>query len=241
MLGFYTPLIFLEGFCLYHAYKNNVEQRWYYLIIFLPVFGCLFYLYHHFYSRRGIENIGQTVKQVVNSNYRIEQLEKAHRFADNVTNKVNLADAYVSIGRYGDAINLYQECMSGFMADDPTLKMKILSAYFHDKAYDHVVALGKQLENEKTFRNAEERIAYSWSLHFVGKSNEAEAEFSAMNKTFTNYPHRLAYCKFLKGEGKNDLLQELITELTEEFEHMKGPERRLYRGIYSEVREMSRK
>src|SRR5688572_17709867 len=104
MLGFYTPLLFLQGFCLYHAYKNNVEQRWYYLIAFIPLVGCVIYLYHHFYSRRGIENIGQTVKLAVNSNYRIEQLEKTLRFADNVTNRINLADAYVQIGRFEDAI-----------------------------------------------------------------------------------------------------------------------------------------
>jgi hypothetical protein len=97
------------------------------------------------------------------------------------------------------------------------------------------------LETEKSFRNAEERISYAWALHFAGRTEEAEAEFSSMNKSFTNYNHRLAYCKFLKLHGRQDMLQEVITEIMEEFEHMKGPEKRLYRSVYAEVREMSRK
>ena len=239
MLGFYTPLLFLQGFCLYHAYKNNVEQRWYYLIAFIPLVGCVIYLYHHFYSRRGIENIGQTVKLAVNSNYRIEQLEKTLRFADNVTNRINLADAYVQIGRFEDAIKLYEESMAGFMAEDPSLKMKALNAHFQNKSYAGAVAYGRQLENEKSFKNAEERIAYAWALHLDGNTSEAESVFSAMNKTFTNYPHRLAYCKFLKSLGKNDILREVGTEMMEEFEHMKGTERRLYRGVFNELRALA--
>jgi hypothetical protein len=131
--------------------------------------------------------------------------------------------------------------MSGFMAEDPTLRMKVLYAHFQNQQYDQVIQVGKLLEQEKTFRNAEERIAYAWSLHLVGRTDEARSEFGAMNKTFTNYPHRLAYCKFLKGQGDTAALQAVLSELNEEFEHMKGPEKRLYRDVQAEVREMARK
>ena len=240
MFGLYTPLLLLQAFCIYHAYKHNVEQRWYWLIIFFPGIGCLVYLYDRFYNRSSIQNISQGVKEVVNSNYRIEQLEKALRFADNISNKINLADAYVHVGRYTEAIQLYKDCLNGFMADDPTLRMKIIQASFLNQDYATAVAVGNELLNEKTFKSAESRIAYAWSLHFTGQSDVAEKVFDDMNKTFTNYRHRLEYCKFLKGLDKQDSLRELLQELLDESEHMKGPEKRLHRNIFNEIREVAR-
>jgi hypothetical protein len=240
MFGLYTPLLALQAFCLYHAYRHSAEQRWYWLIIFIPVLGCAFYLYDQFYNRASIRNISQGVKEVVNSNYRIEQLEKALRFADNVTNKINLADAYMSIGRYTDAAALYQECAQGFMADDPMLRMKILQAFFLEKNYAAAINIGRQLEGDKTFKNSEARIGFAWSTYFAGDVAEAEKIFSDLNKSFTNYPHRVEYCRFLKMTDANETLRDVLAELLEEFDHMKGPERRLYRNTISTVRDMAR-
>jgi len=240
MLGFYTPLLILQAICLYHAYRNNAEQRWYWFIIFFPGIGCALYAYHHLYSRENVQTITQSVKEVVNSNYRIEQLEKALRFSDNVTNKLSLADAYMQYGRYNDAVVLYKDCMQGFMADDPTLQMKLLHAYFLQQDYAAAVTCGANLESEKTFKNDEARIAYAWALHHSGKTDAAEKVFTDMNRSFTNYRHRLAYCNFLKLTNKSDDLRDLISELLEEFEHMKGTERRMYRPVIQEVKEIAR-
>lgn len=241
MLGLYTPLLILQAFCVYHAYKNNSDYKWYWLIIFFPLVGCLIYLYHNFYNRNTVQTISQGVKEVVNSNYRIEQLEKAVRFNDNLSNKVNLADAYVNAGRFEDAIQLYNDCLSGFMAEDPDLLMKVLHASFLNKDYAAAINYGNALVNEKTFRNAEARIAYAWALHLTGKSDEAQSHFQDMNKSFTNYVHRLEYGKFLKETNQLELLKELITELDEEFHHMKGRERRMYRQVIHQVRDLAQR
>lgn len=239
MLGLYTPLLALQAFCVYHAYKNNADYKWYWLIIIFPLFGCLIYLYHNFYNRDTVKTISQGVKEVVNSNYRVEQLEKAVRFNDNLSNKVNLADAYVKLGRYNDAIRLYNDCLSGFMAEDPELRMKALHAAFLNKDYTTSISYGEMLANEKTFKNAEARIAYAWALHFTGNKEKAQAVFQDMNKSFTNYVHRLEYGKFLKETNQLENLKELIAELDGEFNHMKGQERRLHRHIFQQIRDLT--
>jgi hypothetical protein len=239
MFGLYTPLLILQAFCVYHAYKNNAEQRWYWLIIFLPLVGCIIYLVHNFYNRNTVQTLAQGVKEVVNSNYKLEQLEKAVRFADNISNKTNLADAYVHYGRYQDAINLYEDCLQGFMADDPTLRMKILHASFLAKDFDRAIAFGDKLEAEKTFKNADARISYAWAFHHAGKSDRAASVFSDMNKSFTNYAHRLEYCRFLHATNNVHELKSVLSELLDEFEHMKGPERRIHREVIRQAREMA--
>jgi hypothetical protein len=238
MFGFYTPILILQAFCIYHAYQNHTDQKWYWLIIFFPGFGCLFYLFHHFYNRNTITNVTEGVKGVVNSNYRLEQLEKALRFNDSLKNKIALADAYMQYARYKDAVKLYSDCLSGFMADDPGLRTKLLKAHFLNGDYDETISWGKKLESEKSFKNAEEKAAYAWALHYQGKTDLAEGVFRDTDKTFTNYFHRLEYCKFLLATDKKDELKNKLSDLVEEFEHMKGNERRMKRNLIREVKDL---
>lgn len=238
MFGLYTPVLALQAFCLFHAYRNNSEQRWYWLIIFIPVIGCALYLYHHFYSRSSLQNISEGVKGIVNTNYKLEQLKKAYRFSNNLTNRVNLADAYVVYGRYTEAIALYQECLVGFMAEDPALRMKLLSAHFHSGDYNMVIACGRELESEKTFRDAEEHIGYAWALHLTGRTDEARSRFESMDRSFTNYKHRIAYCKFLQQTNRLEDLKTKLLELSDEIEHMKDPERRLRRDVIRDIKSL---
>ena len=62
MLGLYTPVFLLQAFCVYHAYRNNVEQRWYWLILFFPLFGCIIYLVQNFNTASTIKSLGGKCK-----------------------------------------------------------------------------------------------------------------------------------------------------------------------------------
>jgi hypothetical protein len=238
MLGLYTPVFLLQAFCVYHAYRNNVEQRWYWLILFFPLVGCLIYLFHNFNNVSTLKNIEENVKSVVINNYRIEQLEKALRFSDSLKNKINLADEYVKVTRYGDAVGVYESCIQGFMADDPSLKMKLLQAHFMNGNYPSAVEQGNSLTLEKTFKNAEQRVTFAWALHQTGQSALAESTFADMDKSFSNYYHRLEYCKFLLQTQKTELAKEKLTDLMQEFDHVKGPERRLNRNTFREIKDL---
>lgn len=238
MLQFYTPILILQIFCLYHAYKNNSTQKWYWLIIFFPFFGSLLYLFDTFYTRGNIRNLTEGVKGMMNSNYRIEQLERELKFSDNVSNKVKLADAYMHCERYDDAIPLYRSCLQGFMADDVPLRLKLLRAYFFSKHYNEAIALGQELETEKSFRNAEERTVYAWSLHFNGNTTLAWKVFNDMDKSYTNYWHRTEYCKFLMATNRAEESRSKLGELMEEFNYMRDGERRLNKPVIREVTDL---
>ena len=241
MIGYYTPVLILQAFCLYHAYRNNAVQSWLWIILLLPGIGCAVYLYHHFYNRSNIETIAEGVKNVVNSNYKLEQLEKAHRLSDNITTKTNLAEAYAAYGRFDDAIQLYKECLRGFMADDPTLQMKLLQIYFLRKDYQEAISLGRNLQHQKEFRKSNERVSYAWSLYNSGATTDAEKEFQSMDNASANHWHRMEYAKFLVLNNQNDRAREKLTTLLEEFELMRGGERRVNSATMREVRELHSK
>lgn len=238
MFGIYTPVLLLQAFCIYHAYRSNAEQRWYWLIVFLPLVGCTIYMIHTFNNRETLDALKETVKETVISNYKIEQLEKALRFSESLRNKVNLAEAYVEVGRYQDAIDLYTSCLQGFMSDDTPLRMKVLKAYFLSGAYDKVIEFGSLLHGDKEFKNSEERAAYAWALYYEGRVHEAEKVFDDLDQSFSNYYHRLEYCKFLLKIEKPDPAKDKLMGLMEEFDQMQGIERRGKRNILREVKDL---
>ena len=238
MFGFYTPILLLQAFCVYHAYRNNAENRWYWLILLFPLIGCVIYLIHNFNNRATIDSLTENVKEVVISNYRIEQLEKALRFSDNLRNKTNLADAYMDFGRYKDAITLYNSCLQGFMSEDPSIRMKVLKAHFMEGDYNQVIEAGSSLEREKVFRDSEERVAYAWALFLVGKVDPADKIFEDMDRSFTNHYHRLEYCKYLIKVEKPESAKEKLKDLLEEFDQMQYIERRSKKSLLREVRDL---
>lgn len=235
MFGLYSVLLF-QAFCVYHAYRKNVEQRWYWLIMLVPLIGSVIYLVYNLNDRTTIKSFKESLKEVVVSDYRIEQLEKALDFSDSLTNKVNLADAYVEAGRYKDAVPLYKACLQGFMADDPPIRIKLLYAHFMNGNYTDAVKLGDDLEGVKEFRDAEQRLTYAWALFHQGAVERAEQVFQDMDRSFTNYMHRFEYCKFLVRTEKKDTAREKLSELMGEFDQMQDSERRHSRSSQRDIR-----
>ena len=241
MIGFgLYPMFILQALCLYHAYKSRTDQKWYWIIIVFPYIGCFLYLYDAFYSRRTVTNIAEGLKQVVNSNYRLEQLEREVKFSNNAKNKILLADEYVAYGRFNEAVGLYESCREGYMVEDEPLKRKLMHALYLDKQYEKAVQLGEELKGTKDFRNALEHISLAWSYHSLGRTAEAEKHFDDMDRTFTNYQHRFSYAEFLMATDRKDKAIEKLNEVLEEIEQMKSAERRVHRDIIGKIQELRR-
>ena len=240
MIRFYSPIFLLQLFCLYHCYTHRVEQKWYWLVIFFPFFGSLIYLYHAFYSRRNLDRLSDGVQQVLNSNYKIEKLERELAFSDTVRNKTLLADEHVAVGNYDRAIELYRSALDGIYQNDPAVLRKLVRVCYLQEDYEAAIEHGKQLEGKSHFRNAAERIALAWSYYHSGQYNKAESIFRDMDARFTNYEHRLSYARFLNLSQREEESRNLLEELLEELESMNRQEKRFKRDIHREIRQYYR-
>ncbi len=233
------PLVFLlEIFCLYHAYKNGTEQKWFWLIVVLPLIGSLIYLYYHFFNRVTVDDISENITKVVSNNYQIDKLEKEVAFSGTVSNKTLLAAEYLNVGAFEKAISLFESCLKGTNAGDTELLMGLVKAKYLNKEYDEVVKYGKQLENEKEFEKADERIAYAWSLFNTDNHRKAEEIFQTMDHQFSNYKHRLEYGNFLIQENRSNEAKELLSTLINEIDHMDRVEKRSNKIIYNDIKSL---
>lgn len=237
MFRFYTPIFILQVFCIYHAYKTGRSQKWFYLIIFLPVIGSLIYLYDIFFTQRNLDDLSEGVKQVINTNHKIETLEEQLRLTNSQNNKMALADAYLEIGRTDDAIELYQKCLNANFPQTDVL-LKLIEAHYSKKDYSSVVQYSNSLNNHPEFRNSEARLAYAWSLHYSDFHEKAQQEFEAMDVRFTNYKHRFEYAKYLIAIQNNATGKSKLEELIKEYQDMSGYEKRYKKDIYRAVNQL---
>lgn len=235
-----TPLLLLQGFCIYHAYTNKADWKWYALIIFLPLIGSIIYLYVNFVNRQNVNTVSKGVKSVINSNYELEQLEKQMAFSDTIQNKTLVADKYVELERYTEAIDLYESCLEGFNHSDPKILKKLIKALYHAENYEQAVFYGNKIQDDKYFLKSEEAICYAWSLFYQDKQKEAEVLFEKMDVAFANYVHRMEYAKFLHEVGQQDEALAKLEEVMAEFEHMESHERRNLRPTTRAIEQLYR-
>lgn len=228
--NYYYLIIGLQAFCLFHAYKNRTDQKWYYLIIFLPVIGGLIYLYENFYNRNNVSNLQEGFKVLIYSNYEVEKLEKAVKFSESFNNKVKLGDAYAERGRYEEAISLFESCRKGIYENNAELFQKLVNVYFLNKNYSKIIELNKQ----GTF-SGEAKIAYAWALHFTGDSAKAENIFKEMERRFANYEARLEYGKFLIEICRSNDARNLLENIMEEFDSSHNYEKKLKKVVVREA------
>lgn len=237
MFRFYTPILILQAFCIYHAYKTGRGQTWFYLIAFLPVIGCVLYLYDTFATRKNLEDLSEGLKQTVNSNRKIELLEKKRALADTMNNRIQLADAYLEIERIDDAIELYTLCLEQ-QRNNKDIIQKLVQAYYFKGDYTTVIQYAKQLTGDYDFRNSEARIAYAWALHYAYDSEKAAQEFEAMDVRYSNYKHRFEYARFLTETDKKEQAKAKIEELISEYRDMPAHERSFKKDSYRKAREL---
>lgn len=237
-MGYYSPIAFLQVFCLYHAYSNRCDQKWYWIILFFPLGGGLIYLYHTFYSRRNVDNLLEGVKNTLVPNYKIERLEKQLTYSNTVSNKIELADEYSAAGNPEKALNLYNSCLDGIHKDDPKLLQKIIINSYLCGDYKSAIKHGNVVKDSAEFRNSEERIAYAWAHYYENEQEIAEKHFKGMDARFSNYKHRMEYAIFLNKTNRKAEGNAKLEELLEEIDAMDRYEQKLKRKVYREIKQV---
>ena len=74
--------------------------------MFLPLIGCLAYLFTEIVQRRHVSSLRNNVTVIVNPGGKIRDLEKKFNFSDTFATRVALADAYLAKGMYKRSIAL---------------------------------------------------------------------------------------------------------------------------------------
>jgi len=235
MFRFLPIIVIVQVYCLYHAYKNRADQRWFWFIIIFPLLGCIVYLYYHFYNKRNVAALSEGLKGIVNSNHEVEKLEKELKLTESYTNKMKLANKYLEMQRTDDAIGLFESCLQESQQNKVYIYLPLMEAYYNKKEYQKVTELGSQLENNKEINKSRAKIYLAWSWYHLEKVDDAHRAFKDTDLRFSNYWHRLQYVEFLQKTEQFENARAILEELHGEFEVMTPPERKQNKQAFKEL------
>jgi hypothetical protein len=194
-------------------------------LFFLPLVGCIAYLFVEIFKGGELRKVQTEVGSIVNPGGRIKKLEANLRFSDTFNNRVLLADAYLEKWLTDKAIELYESSLKGNFTENEYVFSQLILAYFTKKQYEEILPLGKKLSSRPQFLRSRSHILYASALGHLGHSKEAESEFLKMKSKFSDYEARYQFGIFLIRENRPNEARQLFTDIVNESAHLTSRER----------------
>src|SRR5215471_10316761 len=111
---FYYISIVLQVICVLHCIRRGTQQKWIWLIVFVPYIGSIAYFFSEILPKRSTGDWQEGLSSLfVSPTARIRRLEQNLQFANTFNNRVLLANAYMLSGRMDEAIELYSTSLTG--------------------------------------------------------------------------------------------------------------------------------
>jgi hypothetical protein len=234
---FYFITIALQLICVVHCVRSGKQNNWVWIIVFLPIVGCLAYIYTEMVSGKDVSSVQSGVSNLFNPGGRIKKLENNLRFSDTFNNKVALADAYLATGQTAKAIELYESSLTGNFVENEYVLSQLIIAYFQEKRYEEIITVARKIYKLPQFAKSRSHILYAMALGYTGNTDQAEKEFKTMRSKFSNYEARYQYGMFLENNNRIAEARELFNEMIAESTHLSSMEKRQNYSWIAKARE----
>ncbi|HTI94358.1 MAG TPA: PLDc N-terminal domain-containing protein [Puia sp.] len=246
MLSFLPPSMYLvsivlQAICVIHCLAKGNQQKWIWVIIFLPFIGCVLYFFTEIVNARNARSLSSGLGGMVNPLGRIKRLENNLLFTDTFNNRVMLADAYLAAGRTDEAIGLYTSSLTGAFTENEYVMKQLIRAYFEKQRYTEVILMARKLYGRPQFARSKEHILYARALVNTGDPAGAEQEFMKMKARFADFEARYQYGLFLRGAGREKEARLVFEDITGEASHLSSRERRDNRAWIAKAKDELKK
>jgi hypothetical protein len=228
-MNFYYIMVGLQAVCAIHCMRKGNQGKWIYLIIFLPLVGCIAYIFTEIFPRQGLNNMGSGLGNLFTPRVSIKRLEENLRFTDTFNNRIMLADTYLASGQTDNAIELYESSLTGAFTENEHVLMQLIHAYYAKGLYEKVIPIAKKIYSRPQFIRSGTHMLYAMSMGYAGNVEQAEQEFKKMKARFSYYEARYQYGLFLQRENRSEDARQIFLDIADEAPHLGSRERRFNR------------
>jgi len=189
-----------------HAVKTGRETFWIYIIL-IPIVGPAIYIMTQVLpdlgSNRNVRRAGKQLGQAINPLGEVRHARDMLELADNIENRLNLADACVEAKLFDEAEGLYRSCLNGAYEDDPELMLKLAQVRFaQGEPEDCRHILERLITKQPEFRSVDGHLLYARSLQELGEIDRAIHEYESLFEAFPGEEARIRYALLLKEQGE---------------------------------------
>ncbi|HYE36734.1 tetratricopeptide repeat protein [Methylocaldum sp.] len=210
-------LLIQIGFAV-HAMRHGQSFLWVFLIIFLPLLGCILYsvmvLLPEIIQSRTARQGSKALLKTLDPQKELRKRREALEMSDTVGNRSALAQEYLKHGMLDDAIELYGRSLTGMYRTDPNLLLGLAKALVETKNFERArETLETLFEANPDFENQEAHLLYARSLEALGEMDRALDEYRALAKYSAGAEAKCRHALLLKRMGKTSEARALFEEI----------------------------
>lgn len=220
----FLSLIILAStiFCVVHAARSGRFWPWGYVVIFLPGFGAAAYFLFEIlpewrHDPKARKAQAQLV-QAIDPGRRYRALREELDFTDTIGNRANLAEECLALGKYDEALALYEGMIKLPQGDEPAYFLGKARAQFGLGQFEDALASLDTLKAQwPNFRSQEAHLLYARSLEAAGRFGEALAEYVSLSAYYAGAEARVRQMLLLDRMGRGAEAKQLAGEIVQQF------------------------
>lgn len=202
----------------FHALKSGRPYWWIFIIMGFPVLGCVIYYLVEVFpgsrEERSAHKAARRIAQTLNPDAELKRRAEELEICGSVDNKTALAEECMHHGMYAEATKLYESCLQGAFADDPTLLYGLAKAAIEGADWTKAAAALARLNvSSPGFRAQEICLLAARLLDGRGETDQALAAFRKLIPTFIGLEARYRYGDLLLRLGQEAAATEVFDEL----------------------------
>jgi hypothetical protein len=197
----------LQLLCLAHVVRTGRPCQWLFIILALPLAGCLAYFFieilpdlsHSRAARRTLRDIGA----VIDPERDLRELAQRVERADTVENRAALAEECLRRERPADAKRLFESCLAGLHATDPALMLGMARAQFALEDYaDACRTLDRLRAAHPCLDCPAGHLLYARGKEQQGEIEQALLEYAALVEYYPGEEARCRLALLLQKTGR---------------------------------------
>lgn len=220
---YYLGPIAIELVCIVHAIRTGRVFPWIYVIIFLPMIGCLAYLgvevVPDLMRSRTSRQLASGIRDIADPGRGFRQARRTADMVGSIDARRALAEEHAARGQYEDAIGLYQGMLTGQFKDDPALLQGLARAQFlSGDGAGAQASLDALQAADPNFASPDAHLLYARALELQDKDTEALAEYKRLVSYFPGEEARCRCAMLLKKLGADAEARALFQEILRSLE-----------------------
>jgi hypothetical protein len=210
-------------FCIVHAARSGKFWPWGYVIILLPGLGALIYLAFEVLptSLRGpaARKARAHLVQTIDPARRYRALREELEFTDTIGNRNDLAQECLALGKYDEALELYDGIIRSPQGDEPAFFLGKARAQFGlDRPADALTTLDVLKSQWPAYRSQEGHLLYARAAEAADRLEEALHEYEALAAYYAGAEPRVRQLLLLDRLGRRVEAREIAADVVKRLE-----------------------
>lgn len=192
-----------------HVLRTGRNMYWVFILVIAPGIGGLAYviaeLLPDLMQNRRARSAFRGVRKSLNPGADLQQWKKELERSGSVDAARHLASELIESGRYSEAIQLYENVLTGLYEHDPDLLLGLATAQFrNDQFAEARQTLELLIARNPDYKSPDGHLLYARAVEACGDDDKALEEYKAVAAYYAGAEAPLRYGQILERLGDSD-------------------------------------